>query len=290
MPRLVPCPLCGSNEFQKSKEDCGADVVRCSACRFLYVNPQPTSEELERLYSQEYYGTDAESASGSLRHRLPVFQRGVRIVGEIRTPGRILDVGCGNGDFLELARRAGWEAFGVDPSDHATGCARSRGLNVTCGTLETAGYASEFFDVVTMWDVLEHLGNPRRAAEESRRLLKAGGFLVVRVPNTNFQLLKAFIREGIFRTKRDSMQANLHLNHFSPTTLRRLLTSTGFEICREEVGVSEDVVYRPPLPLWFKKAYCSITEALRKTTSIQLGPTMVQCGRKISNDYKTTPQ
>src|SRR5208337_1186600 len=289
MPRLVPCPLCGSAEFQRRKEDCGGVVVRCSACRFLYVNPQPTSEELERMYSQEYYGTDAESPRGSLGHRLPVFQRGVRIISELRMPGRVLDVGCGNGDFLQLAGRAGWEVFGVDLSDRATSHARSRGLNVICGALEGAGYASEFFDVVTMWDVLEHLANPRRAAEESHRLLKAGGFLVVRVPNANFQLLKAFMREGVFRTKRDSMEASVHLNHFSPTTLRRLLASAGFEVFREEVGVSEDVAYRPPTPLWVKKAYCSIAEALRKTTSIQLGPTMVQCGRKISNGYKTTP-
>lgn len=288
MPRLVPCPLCGGTKFRKRKEDCGTDVVQCSACGFLYINPQPTSEELEKLYSQEYYGDCAESVGGSLCFRLPVFQRGVRIIDELGKPGRVLDVGCGTGDFLELAKRAGWDAFGVELSDRAAHFARSRGLNVICGTLDTAGYAPGFFDVVTMWDVLEHLPDPRRAVEESHRLLTAGGFLVVRVPNTNFQLLKAFIREDIFRTKRDSMQANLHLNHFSPTTLRRLLTSTGFEVVREEVGVSEDAVYSPPLPLWFKKGYCFMTEALRKTTSIQLGPTMVQCGRKISNDNKTT--
>jgi 2-polyprenyl-3-methyl-5-hydroxy-6-metoxy-1,4-benzoquinol methylase len=199
-------------------------------------------------------------------------------------------VGCGNGDFLELTERVGWEAFGVEVSDRAANFARSKGLKVICGTLETAGYAPGFFDAVTMWDVLEHLPNPRRALEESHRLLKGGGFLIVRVPNTNFQLLKAFLREGILRGQRNSLQANLHLNHFSAANLRRLLTSTGFEVLREEVGVSEDMVHQPLAPLWFKKAYCSIMEVLRKTTSIQLGPTMVQCARKISNGCETTPQ
>jgi 2-polyprenyl-3-methyl-5-hydroxy-6-metoxy-1,4-benzoquinol methylase len=194
-----------------------------------------------------------------------------------------LDVGCGNGDFLELAKKAGWEPFGVEPSDGAANFARSRGLDVVCGTLESAGYAAGLFDVVTMWDVLEHLPEPRRAAEEVHRLLTAGGFLVIRVPNTDFQLLKAFVRETIFRGQRVSLQGNYHLNHFSPTSLRRLLMSTGFEVLREEVGVSDDIVVQPRTPLWFKKAYCSIAQVLRMTTSIQLGPTMVQCARKMSN-------
>jgi len=154
MPRLVPCPLCSCTKFQKRKEDCGADVVQCSACTFLYTNPQPAPEELERLYSEEYYGTDAESLRDSLGHRLPVFRRGARIVSELGRRGRILDVGCANGDFLELAKRAGWETFGVELSDSATDFARSKGLTVTRGTLETAEYAPGFFDVVTMWDVL----------------------------------------------------------------------------------------------------------------------------------------
>jgi 2-polyprenyl-3-methyl-5-hydroxy-6-metoxy-1,4-benzoquinol methylase len=201
-----------------------------------------------------------------------------------------LDVGCGNGDFPELAKRAGWEAFGVELSEHAAAFARSKGLNVVCGTLETAGYAAGFFDVITMWDVLEHLDHPRRAVEEAHRLLKGGGYLVVRVPNTKFQLLKAFIREDVLRGKRSSLQGNLHLNHFSATTLRRLLTSAGFEVVREEAGVSEDKVHQPRTPLWFKKAYCSTMEVLRKTTSIQLGPTVVQCARKILNGNRTTPQ
>lgn len=136
MPELVPCPLCGGAKFRKRKKDCGADVVQCSDCRFLYINPQPTSEELERLYSQEYYGARTELMRDSQKDRHPVFRRGVEIIGELGRPGKVFDVGCGIGDFLELANGAGWEAFGVEPSDCATSFARSKGLNVISGTLE----------------------------------------------------------------------------------------------------------------------------------------------------------
>jgi 2-polyprenyl-3-methyl-5-hydroxy-6-metoxy-1,4-benzoquinol methylase len=201
-----------------------------------------------------------------------------------------LDIGCGAGGFLELAKREGWEAFGVDPSDIAVNFARGKGLNVICGTLQTAGYAPGSFDVVTMWDVLEHLADPRRAIEEAHAVLKIGGFLVVRVPNTDFQLLKALMLERVFRGQPISLQGNLHLNHFSPASLRRLLTSSGFEVRRVEMGVSEDKVHKSRTPLWIKKAFCWMTEVLRKTTSIQLGPTMVQCARKLPNDHKPTPR
>jgi len=290
MPRFVPCPLCGCTIFRKRKEDCGADVVQCSDCSFLYVNPQPTSEELAKLYSEDYYGERGESVEDSLRYRFPVFRRGVRIIAELSKPGRVLDIGCGAGGFLELAKREGWEAFGVDPSDIAVNFARGKGLNVICGTLQTAGYAPGSFDVVTMWDVLEHLADPRRAIEEAHAVLKIGGFLVVRVPNTDFQLLKALMLERVFRGQPISLQGNLHLNHFSPASLRRLLTSSGFEVRRVEMGVSEDKVHKSRTPLWIKKAFCWMTEVLRKTTSIQLGPTMVQCARKLPNDHKPTPR
>lgn len=284
MPRFVSCPFCRSLKFKKKKTDCGADIVQCLVCGFLYVNPQPTVEELDKLYSTEYFAGNGASMQRSLRHRLPVFARGIGIINELRKPGKVLDVGCGNGDFVELAREAGWDASGLDLSEQATSFARNKGLDVVRGTLQTSGFPSESFDVVTLWDVLEHLPDPAGELECVRRVLKPGGFLVVRVPNIGFQLLRVLVQEVVFHSGRATLQADLHLNHFSPTTLRRLLRRRGFEVLREEVGVSEDTVCSPEAPLWLKKAVCRAAEVVRSVTSIHMGPTMVLCGRKVSDN------
>jgi len=107
MPRIVPCLVCGHDGYRRVRVDCGAQVVRCLRCGFLYVNPQPTEEELVRLYAHEYYGEDPEEAADSLACRVPVFQSGLLGIRQVRNPGRLLDGGSGTGDFVALAQNAG---------------------------------------------------------------------------------------------------------------------------------------------------------------------------------------
>lgn len=281
MPQTISCPLCRSTGSRLVRIDCGAKIVRCTGCDFVYVNPQPTAQELSLIYSQEYYPMTSQDVGQALRSRLPVFQNSIQKLGKLAKPGRLLDQGCGTGDFVELAQQAGWDAQGIDLSESAVRFAASKGLKVELGTLESNQYPTESFDVVTLWDVLEHLPNPRHEIEQIHRVLRVGGLLVIRVPNTNFQLLKAFVREDLFKAPHDSLQANFHVNHFSPKTLRNLLEMQGFEVFEEEAGVSEDVVHREHIPLKFKKIYCGFARALQSITSLQVGPTMVFYGRKI---------
>lgn len=283
MPQTIACPLCNSAESRLARIDCGATVVRCTRCDFVYVNPQPTAQELSLSYGQDYYPKTSGDVGHALQSRLPVFQYSIRKLGKLAKPGRLLDQGCGTGDFVELAQRAGWDAQGIDLSESAVTFAANKGLKVELGTLESKRYPTDFFDVVTLWDVLEHLPNPRNEVEQIHRILRFGGLLIIRVPNTNFQLLKAFVREDLFKASHDSLQANFHVNHFTPRTLRNLLEMQGFEVFEEEAGVSEDVVHRKHIPLKFKKIYCGFARALQSITSLQVGPTMVFYGRKIHN-------
>ena len=277
MPQVVPCLLCGHAEYRPFREDHGVQIVRCRACSFLYVNPQPTNSELERLYSQEYYGADTQCLTHSLDYREAVFDAGLEILMRLSKPGRLLDDGCGTGNFVRRAQRGGWQAMGVELSERAARFANEQGLDVRHGTLAGQKYPSDYFDVVTLWDVLEHLSSPRLEIHEIHRVLKPGGTLIVRVPNTRFQLMKAFYCERLRGHPRgSSLQADLHLSHFTSGTLRFLLQSEGLSVFGEEGGVSENKVIGGGAPLWFKRLYCDLTRALGKLTSIQLGPSLVQ--------------
>jgi SAM-dependent methyltransferase len=104
-----------------------------------------------------------------------------------RPPGRLLDVGCGAGHLLALARSAGWEVAGVDPSLEACAIARKEyGLHVQAAFLELADLPESAFDVITLVNVLDQVPNPVRLLQAARRALKPGGLLVARIPNGNF--------------------------------------------------------------------------------------------------------
>ncbi len=192
----------------------------------VYTRPLPDPEELSRLYRDEYYGragARALSWDGARRALHAVVMRDRCRSARGVEPGRALDVGCGDGDFLAHLRRRGWEVIGLELSAAAAGRARERGLEVREVELEGAGFAPASFDLVTLWHVLEHLPDPRRALREVRRILKPGGRLVLEVPD---------VASPTFRLCGESwfpLDVPRHLQHFEPRTLRRLLVMTGFE-------------------------------------------------------------
>ena len=168
--------------------------LACSRCGSLTADPLPTPEEAASFYPEQY--TFREQAAGSPADRMvgKLLWWGyprwtytsdvaltIRVSGQRR--GRLLDIGCGTGTHLGLFRRAGFDAEGIELS--AEDCAVARqvtGCTVHHGTLERARLASAQFDVVTMFNVLEHLLNPRETAGSIRDLLRPGGWLVAKVP------------------------------------------------------------------------------------------------------------
>ena len=142
-----------------------------------------------------------------------------------RPPGRLLDVGAYTGTMVEVAGRRGWTASGIEPSRWAAGEARARGLDVVEGTLDSAGFAEGSFDVVTMWDVIEHISDPISLLHAAARLLGKGGVLVVHTMDVGS--LTANLMRG-----RWPWLMEMHLHYFSRRTLARSLESTGFRAVR----------------------------------------------------------
>ena len=208
-------------------------LVKCQQCGLIYLNPRPTREEMGRYYPPDYepYAQDVERAKGllsGLDYRYGVAKR-CRTITKGKEPGRILDVGCGAGHFLNGMKQRGWQPFGTEVSEEAATYARERfGLEVFVGELEEAELPAAYFDAITLWHVLEHLHDPLASLMEISRLLKDGGLLVFAIPNWHSLDARLF---GEFWVGLDVPR---HLYVFPRPALEKLLARAGLKIVETE--------------------------------------------------------
>lgn len=201
----------------------GRAVVRCRDCHLGFLSPFPTDEELARIYSHSYYFADdalsaylAKEIAGPLRRRIPA--------------GRILDVGVGGGEFIALAKEAGYQAEGVDTSAAAVELCRKRGLEAHQGDLRTFGAEPGTYDCITMWDVIEHLLEPRDYLAAAFRLLRPGGLLVVKTPNIQWPVMTMARVLAPTGSAGAMLSIPSHVLYFDDQSLEAILGGTGFEL------------------------------------------------------------
>lgn len=233
-----PCPLCGEVDAEtlmsagrRFGPELVYQVVACNRCSLRFVRPLPTEEELVTLYGDDYYGEQEPAILSWDRLRLALHSTVLwhrRQTLRWRSPGRLLDVGCGDGDFLAALEKRGWEVHGCEFSRTAAGLARSKGIEVHQGPLSSAGYPAGFFDVVTLWHVLEHLPEPARDLTVVHRLLKDDGLLVIEVPDSASPTFHLCGRSWF------PLDVPRHLQHFTPTTLDAMLDRAGLRVQRRQ--------------------------------------------------------
>jgi len=183
----VGCP-CGANEplgeaFQTSTRR----YVRCPVCDLVFLEPRPTRETLEGYFQEDYDGDYGEVEASD--DRQPVFQSVVRHLSLYRSPpGTLLDIGCGDGEFLALCRDAGWSCSGVELSKRAAMRAARKGLTVLSPNMLERGEWAQHFDVVTMINVLETVADPVIMLRQTTTLLAPAGLAIVRATNGVFHL------------------------------------------------------------------------------------------------------
>lgn len=197
-------------------------IVECRHCGLVYANPRWAADDVVSAYSAVEDNTYVEERLGrelTFRHHLRDMER---ITGP--AAGRaLLDVGAYIGVFVEMAADAGWQAQGVEPSEWAVAEAQRRGLDLRVGTLDSVDLAEESFDVITLWDVIEHLTDPAAELEKVRRLLRPGGWLVIHTMDIDSALAR-------IAGRRWPWLMDMHLYYFGKRTLRRMLSEHGYNV------------------------------------------------------------
>lgn len=168
---------------------------RCQACGAVSLCPTPTSEQQAEAYSESYYGQRPAKFSPIIEAVIDIFRQGRarRVHRLVPTPARVLDIGCGNGRFLGYMIDRGYEGYGVELSGKAADRAsRVPGLHLKTGELAKDDFDAGFFDVVSLWHVIEHLSNPREMLTIMQKVLKPSGYLMLSLPNIDSLQSKVF--------------------------------------------------------------------------------------------------
>lgn len=259
----ILCPICGHNTATRlfeSRDRIHAlpgvfAIFRCQHCLATFIQPWLTYGELAVYYPRNYGGyrhsrsLDRKNYRGLRRFvlesyygypspddkRHSLLSRSIGfllsfVIAKDAIPyqgeGKFLDVGCGGGSYLYRLKQWGWDVYGVEPSESGVQQARALGLDVRHGELVDAHFPSNFFDVVRLNHVLEHLPEPKETFHEARRILKSDGIVLVTVPNSRS------LNFWLFGENWYGLDAPRHVITYCPQAIEVLCNSTGFEVAK----------------------------------------------------------
>lgn len=263
----IKCVICGSDsrEILYKINDINFYVVKCRICNLFYTFPQPDTKSFypDNYYSYSHYPAkkflSVEQLGFLSKVKISIkkqilnecygyFKNGNRrilfsipkfilnymkyyfvIFPPFIKEGKLLDVGCGSGEYLFVIQQLGWDVYGIELSEKAASYARDKGLKVITGAIiENGHYPSEYFDIVRFNHALEHFPDPVSTLKESHRILKNNGLLLITAPNVNS------IERDIWGKYCWQLQMPEHLFHFSENSLKKLLDKTGFRVKKIE--------------------------------------------------------
>lgn len=262
MIKVKRCNLCGSGLFSQlyySQDMLHSisgkfKVVRCQNCSLTFLDPKLSSQELRKYYPRNYYAHESPSSpvffTKARRYLInrhysqDLFSKFLSLlikvpgIPSLEKKGKIMDMGCGNGETLDIFQKLGWEVYGVEFDDQAVKLARKRGLrDVVLGSFERLkDYPDNFFDVIRLYHVIEHLGDPSLCLKLCQRKLKTEGELIIGTPNF----------EGVLRVIFGKYWYNLdsprHLYIFSPKTLKKMIINSRLKLRKMKFASSGGLV------------------------------------------------
>lgn len=195
--------------------------------RICFSEKIPTSLELTEYY--QGYGRNDYLSPITIKRYHELLDK----IEPFRKTNKILDVGCGIGYFLEVAKERGWEVYGTEFTDEAVNICEQKGINMQKGVLAVDNYKTQEFDVITSFEVIEHINNPIEELNHFYQLLRKGGLVYVTTPNFN-SLLRYRLKE-----KYNVIAYPEHLSYYTTKTIKKVFENTGFETKKiESTGIS----------------------------------------------------
>lgn len=231
------CPICGRKKFETLFIKEGFVHVKCS-CGFIFVTPT-ADDKYRDVFFRDIYTSWAEVLLTSeevmvdtkkFRYGLDFIEKNIGI---LKNKDLIVDIGAGSGLFLKIARDNGWKVSGVEFNKKSIESINKLGIEVFNKPLEEGIYPRNYVDVVTIWEVLEHINNPNEFIKEISNILKPGGYLFVCVPNIGALITR------ILHEKSGTFGGFTHVNFFSIDTLSKLLNKHKFEVLVVDTAISE---------------------------------------------------
>jgi SAM-dependent methyltransferase len=255
--RDARCPVCGAPASGLRYSITRFRIYDCAQCTLVYLWPQIDDDEVRALFARLY--TEGEGSVPELatyydftysdspgNPLVAIYERWLDAIERERPPGRLLDIGCGTGLFLAVARRRGWQPYGVDDCGEATAHARSHfGLEVWDGQFTDFAAQRELrFDAIAMWDIIEHSRAPVALLAAARDVLAPGGVIGISTPNQNsiLDVVAGLLYRGSggwITRPLEKFYIEQHFLYFSPDTLRDALARAGLSAVRLDRELTE---------------------------------------------------
>jgi 2-polyprenyl-3-methyl-5-hydroxy-6-metoxy-1,4-benzoquinol methylase len=219
-PLSQPCPACGGTAAALLYSLPGGDYKKCASCGLVRVDPPPSFEQMStraELWAGAFHASPEKVKQVySANFQKVAYGNFLELTRPYRQAGRLLDVGCSIGGFLDTAQKAGWEAHGLDISP-AVAVAIQHGLRARRARPEDTDFPGAYFDVITLFEVIEHIPDLDSLMRKLAVLLRPGGGLLIVTPNL------ASISSRLLRSRWPAVEPQDHLTLFTPSTLNALL-------------------------------------------------------------------
>ncbi len=237
------CPLCNnknvslhtiSKDYQNENNQMEYKAFRCSDCNVVFQYPFPKEEDFNEIYSEDYYAHTEEDNTPILTKLLSSLLQGKKRIFSplkhsiypyfdiIKNAEKVLDIGCGKGLFLDVLKAQGKKTYGLEPDTNAVKILKQKGHHAIQGNISASTYDDNYFDLITMFQVFEHIEDPASLLKEVYRILKPGGSFILETPNSDSNLAA---NKNFWR----ALEFPRHLILHSPKSIKELLTKTGFQ-------------------------------------------------------------
>ncbi len=287
----VRCNLCGADDCETYHRERGAffgrqldfEIVRCRRCGLVYTNPRLAAVNATYTEGGE---EDAFAIEAHARAKLSVFCAALAEIEKYRTAGgngRLLDIGCGSGHFLQEALKAEYEVLGIEPAHSSAVYGRKRfSLEIIEQEIADVELPAESFEIITAWDVIEHVADPCAVMEKCVNWLSPGGVMALRFPSSTWQKIKGTVFHNFLNSDRASFGPTMHLTFFNGETFTALARSCGLDVMQIRTTGAEANTNRPLLDA-AKLAAERAVRVIELLSGKSLGNLEVYCRKGINS-------